>query len=114
VVVFCSVGFLVVVWFEAFPMVYVDIHHFSLGASGLPFLGLMVGCLAAGFGYICWNYFYVEPHFKATGVFVPESRLSVALFASAFIPVSLLIFGMFFLSLAFTSCDSSYCRRLDR
>jgi DHA1 family multidrug resistance protein-like MFS transporter len=81
------------VWFEAFPLVYIDIHHFTLGESGLPFLGLMAGTIFASAGYVCWNYFYVEPQFKKTGKFVPESRLLVALVASAFIPVSLLIFG---------------------
>ncbi|KAK0466761.1 major facilitator superfamily domain-containing protein [Desarmillaria tabescens] len=29
-------------WFEAFPLVFTDIYHFRLGASGLPFLGFIV------------------------------------------------------------------------
>jgi hypothetical protein len=29
-------------WFEAFPVVFVDIYHFDLGLNGLPFLGFLV------------------------------------------------------------------------
>jgi hypothetical protein len=83
------------VWFEAFPLVYIDIYHFTLGESGLPFLGLMVGCILASIGYIAWNYYYVEPKFKRTGKMVPEERIGVALVASGFIPASLFIFGAY-------------------
>ena len=81
------------VWFEAFPLVYFDIYHFNLGTSGLPFLGLMVSAIVTGIGYVCWNYYYVEPQFRKTGTLVPESRLLVALLASVFIPMSLFIYG---------------------
>jgi DHA1 family multidrug resistance protein-like MFS transporter len=81
------------VWFEAFPLVYFDIYHFNLGTSGLPFLGLMVSAIITGIGYVCWNYYYVEPQFRKTGTLVPESRLLVALLASVFIPMSLFIYG---------------------
>lgn len=81
------------VWFEAFPLVFVGIYHFNLGQSGLPFLGLFVTCFFACAGYICWQYFHVEPLFKRQGYIAPESRLVVALFASFFIPTSLFIFG---------------------
>ena len=80
-------------WFEAFPLVYIDIYHFNLGTAGLPFIGLMVSCIITSIGYVAWNYYHVEPEFKRTGVFVPESRMLVALIASVFIPVSLFIFG---------------------
>jgi DHA1 family multidrug resistance protein-like MFS transporter len=81
------------VWFEAFPLVYIDIYHFNLGTSGLPFIGLMVSCVITSIGYVAYNYYHVEPKVKRTGVFVPESRMLVALIASTFIPVSLFIFG---------------------
>jgi DHA1 family multidrug resistance protein-like MFS transporter len=81
------------VWFEAFPLVYVGIYHFSLGQSGLPFLGLIVSSGFVSMGYIAWNYYYVEPQFRKTMTLVPESRLAVALVASFFIPTSLFIFG---------------------
>ncbi|PPQ87955.1 hypothetical protein CVT25_001140 [Psilocybe cyanescens] len=80
-------------WFEAFPLVYNDIYHFNLGLSGLPFLGLMVSGVITSLGYIAWNYYRVEPEYRRTGKIVPESRLGVALFASAFIPLSLFMFG---------------------
>ncbi|KAH9477538.1 Caffeine resistance protein 5 [Psilocybe cubensis] len=80
-------------WFEAFPLVYNDIYHFNLGLSGLPFLGLMVSGIITSLGYVAWNYYRVEPEYRRTGKIIPESRLGVALFASAFIPLSLFMFG---------------------
>ena len=36
-------------WFEAFPVVFVDIYHFDLGLNGLPFLGfLVIGIITVG------------------------------------------------------------------
>jgi DHA1 family multidrug resistance protein-like MFS transporter len=84
---------LTTVWFEAFPLVYVGIYHFNLGESGLPFLGLLVSCVLTSIAYVAYNYYYVEPRFRAGMSFVPEDRLLVALVASIFIPTSLFIFG---------------------
>ena len=81
------------VWFEAFPLVYNDIYHFSLGESGLPFIGLLVSACITGAGYLTYNYYVIERDFKRTGTIIPESRLVIALFAAPFGPISLFIFG---------------------
>ncbi|KAH8927002.1 MFS general substrate transporter [Atractiella rhizophila] len=80
-------------WFEAFPIVFGEIYGFNLGLQGLPFIGIAVGCFLAFAGYAAFQYYHVEPKFRRTGVLVPEERLQVALVASLFIPVSLLLFG---------------------
>ncbi|KAK0466762.1 major facilitator superfamily domain-containing protein [Desarmillaria tabescens] len=76
-------------WFEAFPLVFVDIYHFNLGVSGLPFLGFVVS------GAI--TKYHIAPRFakaEAAGVDIaPEIRLEIGLIASIFIPTSVLIFG---------------------
>ncbi|KAF9511080.1 hypothetical protein BS47DRAFT_1373151 [Hydnum rufescens UP504] len=64
------------VWFEAFPLVFVDIYHFKLGVSGLPFIGIIVGAV--------W---------MRTGGFPPEERLKLAIVSGFAIPISLFIFG---------------------
>lgn len=80
-------------WFEAFPLVFTDLYHFGLGASGLPFLGFIVALIPTLGGYIAYQRYVVIPDFKKTGVLIPESRLKVALFGSFIIPIALLIFG---------------------
>jgi len=85
------------VWFEAFPLVYNDIYHFSLGESGLPFIGLLVSAGITGACYLTYNYYVTERDFKRTGIIIPESRLIVALVAAPFGPVSLLLFGKHFM-----------------
>lgn len=80
-------------WFEAFPIVFGDIYHFGLGASGLPFLGFIVALIPTLGGYIAYQRYVVIPDFKKTGILVPESRLKVAIFGSFIVPIALLIFG---------------------
>ncbi|KAF5325519.1 hypothetical protein D9619_009703 [Psilocybe cf. subviscida] len=80
-------------WFEAFPLVYNDIYHFSLGESGLPFIGLLLSAAITGACYLTYNYYVIERDYKRTGIIIPESRLIVALVAAPFGPISLLVFG---------------------
>jgi hypothetical protein len=40
--IFLVVDAVFYLWFEAFPVVFVDIYHFELGLTGLPFLGFLV------------------------------------------------------------------------
>ena len=75
---------------------FVEIHGFNLGESGLPFLGLAVSGVLTLLGYMWYLSKYFNPRFLAKasrGIIVPEDRLSIALFASFFVPVSLFGFG---------------------
>ncbi|KAH8917183.1 MFS general substrate transporter [Atractiella rhizophila] len=80
-------------WFEAFPLVFTEIHGFNLGEAGLPFLSIAIGAALAFIGYICYQKYHIEPLVMRTGMFTPEQRLEIGLFGSLFPPVSLLLFG---------------------
>lgn len=36
---------LLYIWFESFPIVFVEMHGFNLGQLGLAFLGIFIGVL---------------------------------------------------------------------
>jgi DHA1 family multidrug resistance protein-like MFS transporter len=82
-------------FFEAFPLVYVDMYGFNLGQMGLTFLSITVGVIISMAGYWAYIYFVVEPYIRKNGLGAPERRLIPALFASILCPVGLFIFGMF-------------------
>ncbi|GAA6031821.1 hypothetical protein JCM8097_002007 [Rhodosporidiobolus ruineniae] len=74
-------------WFEAFPLVFTEMHHFNLGLSGLPFLGFVVAAAIT-------NHHIAGRYAKSpTGDLAPEVRLEIGLFAAPLIPISLFIFG---------------------
>lgn len=81
------------VWFEAFPIVFIEIHHFNLGTSGLPYLGLIIGASLAYAAYAAIFYFILEPKMAREGPPPPEGFLILALATSWFIPTSMFIFG---------------------
>lgn len=85
-------------FFESFPLVFQDIYHFEFPVSGLPFLGVFPGCLAAAslcIGY--WHFSVVRPFrtkgFEAFGM--PENRLVPALYACFWLPIGLFLFGTY-------------------
>jgi len=100
-------------WFEAFPLVFIDIYHFNLSLSGLPFLAFIVtGVITVSLVLICYyllrsfslvtqytayclyQKFHILPRYvKAGGNVAPEIRLEIGLIGSIFIPTSVLIFG---------------------
>ncbi|SGY62556.1 BQ5605_C007g04707 [Microbotryum silenes-dioicae] len=79
-------------WFEAFPILYVETYHFSLGISGLPYLAFIVSGLTTFSFYILYLLYHLNPRMGKPD-FQPEARLELGLVAGLFIPVSLLIFG---------------------
>lgn len=102
-------------WFEAFPLVFIDIYHFNLGLSGLPFLAFIVSaCITVSTfihsistsqlipipqytTYCLYQMYHIAPRIKraedAGKEVAPEIRLEIGLMASIFIPASVLIFG---------------------
>ncbi|KAF8077694.1 major facilitator superfamily domain-containing protein [Lyophyllum atratum] len=84
-------------WFEAFPLVFIDIYHFNLGLSGLPFLGFLVSGAITYTAYCLYQMYHIEPRIRraeaAGKEIAPEIRLEIGLMASLFIPTSVLIFG---------------------
>ena len=84
---------LLYLWFESFPLVFIDIYHFSLGTEGLAFLGILIGAFVAMVPFFWYNYRYVEPQFSTQGTLRPEIRLQPALVGAFFIPLCLFWFG---------------------
>ncbi|WWD17614.1 hypothetical protein CI109_102055 [Kwoniella shandongensis] len=86
---------LLYVWFESFPLVFVQNHGFNPGESGLAFLGIFVGSWLAC-AVFCWYiHVYLEPIFdKNDGVIpCPEIRLYPAPIAAVCIPIAMFGFG---------------------
>ena len=81
-------------WFEAFPLVFVDIYHFKGGIAGLPFIGIVVGALISYIFYVFYLRLYLYPKFARLNWKVePEEYLRLAVIAGVFIPISLFMFG---------------------
>ncbi|KAK0438120.1 major facilitator superfamily domain-containing protein [Armillaria borealis] len=84
-------------WFEAFPLVFIDIYHFNLGTSGLPFLAFVVTGAITYFVYVLYQMYHIAPRYARADAegkeIAPEIRLEIGLMASIFIPTSVLIFG---------------------
>lgn len=80
-------------WFEAFPLVFEGIYHFSQGIAGLPFIGIVIGAIASYIFYAAYVYWYMNPKWEREGSLAPEERLKLAIFAGIMIPISLFIFG---------------------
>lgn len=84
---------LLYLWFESFPIVFVQIYHFSLGTEGLAFVGILMGALIVMGPFFFYNYKYVEPQFNQNGLLRPEIRLQPACVGAFFIPICLFWFG---------------------
>jgi DHA1 family multidrug resistance protein-like MFS transporter len=84
---------LLYIWFESFPIVFVEIYHFNLGEEGLAFLGLLVGTFIAMICLFSWLYFHQEKQFDENGEIQPEKRLPPAMVGGFFVPICLFWFG---------------------
>ena len=68
-------------FFEVFPLVYIDMYHFSYGTLGVGFLCVIVACLIGMATYASYLYFWLVPDIKKNGLRAQETRLQPALFA---------------------------------
>ncbi|KAF7591153.1 hypothetical protein BBP40_001927 [Aspergillus hancockii] len=66
------------IWFEAFPIVFSEIHTFNPGQTGLAFLGILIGSFITLAGYFYWKAKYQSRHFDRTGNISPEHQLPPA------------------------------------
>lgn len=79
--------------FAAYPIVFEEVRGWNQGVGSLPFLGIMVGMLAA-VAYSIWdNKRYVRVEDAHDGFAPPEARLVPCLIASITIPVGLFWFA---------------------
>ncbi|KAF9740656.1 hypothetical protein PMIN06_000382 [Paraphaeosphaeria minitans] len=81
------------IWFESFPIVFVEIYGFNLGQEGLAFLGILVGSLVAMGCLFFYLHFYQEKQFNEKGEIKPEIRLQPAMLGGFFVPICLFWFG---------------------
>lgn len=66
---------LLYLFLTAYPLVFVGVHGFSLGQSGLTFFGMITGQLIAGVSVIAQQPWYMRKLAANNGIPVPEWRL---------------------------------------
>lgn len=84
---------LLYLFFESYPIVFGETYGFNLGEIGLAFLGQAVAAAITLPLYLFYLKYVVGKQFKLTGVMNPEDRLTIAIYGSVFIPISLFMFG---------------------
>jgi DHA1 family multidrug resistance protein-like MFS transporter len=82
-------------FFEAFPLVYIEMYGFNVGELGLTFLSITVGVFISIVCYWSYVWYVVEPEIRKNGIGSPERRLIPALYSSLCCPIGLFIFGKF-------------------
>lgn len=81
-------------WFEAFPILFTSVYHFTIIENGLVYLGILVGALITLACYFVFLYKVMIPAFMASGGdFAPEGVLVISFPATFFIPICLFWFG---------------------
>lgn len=84
---------LLYIWFESFPIVFVELYGFSLGTLGLAFLGILLGSFIVMPPFFAYLYYYLEPQFDDNGDIKPEKRLYTCCVGAFCIPICLFWFG---------------------
>lgn len=84
---------LLYIWFESFPIVFIEIYGFTLGTEGLAFLGILIGVFVTLPPFIYYQHKYIEPKFNEKGELQPEWRLPPSFVGAFCIPICLFWFG---------------------
>ncbi|KAK3069760.1 GTPase-activating protein [Teratosphaeriaceae sp. CCFEE 6253] len=84
---------LLYLWFESFPIVFIEIHGFTLGQSGLAFIGILAGALVVIPPFFWYMHKKLEPAFDENGDLQPEKRLPPCFVGAFCIPICLFWFG---------------------
>lgn len=80
-------------WFEAFPIVFVEVKGFTLIEMGVAYLCILVGILVAAAIYIPTIYFRVTKKMLRNEQVAPEVFIPVAIVGSVLMPIGIFIFG---------------------
>lgn len=83
----------VYLWFEAFPIVFLQVHHFTLVEMGTAYLSIIIGVLVGITFYLIYCYKCFTKKLLAEEKVDPEVFLPPAILASILMPISLFIFG---------------------
>ncbi|KIV86635.1 hypothetical protein PV11_02235 [Exophiala sideris] len=84
---------LLYIWFESFPIVFINIYGFNLGTEGLAFLGILIGAFVVIGPFTWYQKKYIEPKFNEKGELQPEWRLPPSFVGGFCIPICLFWFG---------------------
>lgn len=84
---------LLYVWFESFPIVFVEIYGFTLGKEGLAYLGILVGAIVTIPFFFAYLYYVQEPQFNENDELQPEKRLPPAMVGGFCIVICLFWFA---------------------
>lgn len=80
-------------FFSAYPLVFVGVHHFSPGVAGLTFFGMIVGQLLAGVTVILQQPWYNRKLAANNGLPIPEWRLPSIMAGGIAFAVGIFWFG---------------------
>lgn len=82
-------------WFEAFPIVFVETYGFTLVELGVSYVSVMIGVLVGAVFYISVIYqVFTKKFFNGKGdTITPEVFLPVAIVGSLLMPIGIFIFG---------------------
>lgn len=81
-------------FFEAFPLVYLGVYHFSDGGMAIAFLSVLIAQLVIAPSYLMhWRY-VVQPGIQKNGIKQLEDFLKPGLLSCFMLPIGLFIFGI--------------------
>lgn len=81
------------IWFEAFPIVFVEIHHFTLIEMGVSYCTIMIGILIGAGFYIPHILKRFTHRIQNGDEVTPEVFLPMAIFGSLLMPIGIFMFG---------------------
>lgn len=80
-------------WFEAYPIVFSGLHHFTLVEMGVSYVSVMIGILVGGAIYLPVVHKSFTRKLLAGTMVLPEVFIPMAIFGSIIMPLGLLIFA---------------------
>nr|CAD11985.1 SCR1 protein [Schwanniomyces occidentalis] len=80
-------------WFEAFPIVFLEVHHFTLVEMGVTYVSIMLGILFGATVYIPTIYRQFTKKLLNGIPVAPEVFLPSAIVGSILMPIGIFIFG---------------------
>lgn len=81
------------IWFEAFPIVFREVHGFTLVELGVSYCAIMVGVATLEVVYISFVFKKYTPRIHRDEDVEPEVFLPMAIFGGLLMPIGVFIFG---------------------
>lgn len=80
-------------WFEAFPIVFLEIHHFTLVELGVTYCSIMIGIMIGGLFYIPHILNRYTRKVQKDEMVQPEVFVPMAIVGSVLMPIGITIFS---------------------